>query len=203
MLFVVSKNTIFISTLFREEPFLFLTHRVLPLVGLAILIVTVMSFNWHYSTLASGRGLFLFHESLRLGIVKNELVDNLKLDIENEVFGFQIDIDSLLELLNEPVLYKHISKYPTVERDLNFVIDETIKAGEIVNKIRNMKIRQLKSIIPTNIFRHASIGKSKKSIVYNIIFQDDTKTLEDKDVNSIIDEIISIVKVNYNAKLRA
>jgi len=73
VLFVVSKNTIFISTLFREEPFLFLTHRVLPLVGLAILIVTVMSFNWHYSTLASGRGLFLFHESLRLGIVKNEL----------------------------------------------------------------------------------------------------------------------------------
>ena len=138
-----------------------------------------------------------------VGIVKNELVDNLKLDIENEVFGFQIDIDSLLELLNEPVLYKHISKYPTVERDLNFVIDETIKAGEIVNKIRSMKIRQLKSITPTNIFRHASIGKNKKSIVYNIIFQDDTKTLEDKDVNSIIDEIISIVKVNYNAKLRA
>jgi phenylalanyl-tRNA synthetase beta subunit len=39
--------------------------------------------------------------------------------------------------------------------------------------------------------------------VYKLIFQDDTKTLEDKDVNSIIDEIISIVKVNYNAKLRA
>jgi phenylalanyl-tRNA synthetase beta chain len=109
----------------------------------------------------------------------------------------------LFELLAEPILYKHISKYPTVERDLNFVIDESIKAGEIVAKINSMGISQLKSITPTNKFRHASIGENNKSIVYNLIFQDDTKTLEDKDVNSIIDEIISIVKVNYNAKLRA
>ena len=136
------------------------------------------------------------------GIVNNALVKSLKLDIEKEVFGFQIDVDTLLELLDEPVLYKNISKYPTVERDLNFVIDESIKAGEIVDKIRGLKISQLKSITPTNIFRHVSIGEDKKSIVYNLIFQDDTKTLEDKDVNSIIDEIISIVKVNYNAKLR-
>ena len=137
------------------------------------------------------------------GIVNNALVTSLKLDIENDVFGFQINVDSLLELLDESVLYKHISKYPTVERDLNFVIDESIKTGEIVDKIRRIKIRQLKSITPSNIFRHVSIGEDKKSIVYNLIFQDDTKTLEDKDVNSIIDEIISIVKVNYNAKLRA
>jgi phenylalanyl-tRNA synthetase beta chain len=138
-----------------------------------------------------------------VGIIKNTLINDLKLDIENEVFGFNIDTDSLLELLDEPVLYKHISKFPTVERDLNFVIDESIKVGEIEDNILGMKIGQLKSITPTNIFRHESIGENKKSIVYNLIFQDDTKTLEDKDVNSIIDEIIRIVKVNYNAKLRA
>ncbi len=137
------------------------------------------------------------------GIVKSGLLKRLQLDIDNDVFGFQIDTDSLLELLDKPVLYKHISKYPTVERDLNFVIAESIKAGAIVDKILSMGISQLKSITPTNIFRHESIGENNKSIVYNLIFQDDTKTLEDKDVNSIIDEIISIIKVNYNAKLRA
>ena len=137
------------------------------------------------------------------GVIDRKLVNKLNLDIKNNVFSFTVDINSLLELLAEPVFYKQISKYPTVERDLNFVIDESIKVGEIVDKILNMNIRQLKSITPTNLFRHASLGENKKSIVYNLIFQDDTKTLEDKDVNSIIDEIISIVKVNYNAKLRA
>ncbi|NHZ86185.1 MAG: phenylalanine--tRNA ligase subunit beta, partial [Planctomycetia bacterium] len=133
------------------------------------------------------------------GIVNSELIKNLKLDIENKVFRFEIDIDILLTLLAEPVLYKQISKFPTIQRDLNFVIAESVKAGEIIAKIKSMGIRQLKSITPTNLFRHASLGENKKSIVYNLIFQDDTKTLEDKDVNSIIDEIISIVKVNYNA----
>ena len=61
----------------------------------------------------------------------------------------------------------------------------------------------LRSITPTNIFRHESLGDNKKSIVYKLIFQDDSKTLEDKDVNPIIEEIISIVKVKFNAKLRA
>ncbi len=137
------------------------------------------------------------------GIIDRTLVKKLNLDIENNVYGFSVDMDSLLELLSEPVIYKQISKYPTVERDLNFVIDESIKTGEIVDKVNGMGIGQLKSITPTNIFRHESLGDNKKSIVYNLIFQDDTKTLEDKDVNSIIDGIISIVKVSYDAKLRA
>jgi len=138
-----------------------------------------------------------------VGIVNSDLEKKLQLDVDNDIFGFQIDVDSLLELLDEPTIYKQISKYPSVTRDLNFVINESIQAGEIQNKVRTMKISQLRSITPTNIFRHDSIGENKKSIVYNLIFQDDTKTLEDKDVNSIIDEIISIVKVKFNAKLRS
>ncbi len=137
------------------------------------------------------------------GIVKSELISNLKLDIDNEVFGFELDVDTLLDLLTETTFYKQISKFPKVERDLNFVIDESVNSGEIVDIIQSMKINQLKSITPTNIFRHESIGENNKSVVFNLIFQDDIKTLEDKDVNSIIDEIISIVKVKFNAKLRA
>ncbi|NHZ87390.1 MAG: phenylalanine--tRNA ligase subunit beta, partial [Planctomycetia bacterium] len=68
------------------------------------------------------------------GIVNSELINTLKLDIENEVFGFEIDVDLLLEFLSDPVFYKQISKFPTIERDLNFVIDESVKAGEIIDK---------------------------------------------------------------------
>jgi phenylalanyl-tRNA synthetase beta chain len=138
-----------------------------------------------------------------IGSINSELINKLKLDIENEIFGFTVNVDALLEILAEPVLYRQVSKYPTVERDLNFVLDRSIKIGEIVDKIKNMGISQLKLITPTNLFHHESLGENKRSIVYKLIFQDDTKTLEDKDVNSIIDGIISIVKVNYNAKLRA
>ncbi len=136
------------------------------------------------------------------GIIRKTIINKLQLDIDNEVFGFAFDADNLIELLNEPIFYNHVSKYPTVERDLNFVIDESINTGEIISKIQKNNINSLKSIKPVNIFRDSSLGENKKSIVYKLIFQDDSKTLEDKDVNSIIDDIISMVKVKFNAKLR-
>jgi len=137
------------------------------------------------------------------GTVSKDYINKLKLDIGDDVFGFVFETDKLIQLLNKPVYYKAISKYPTIERDLNFVIDEEINAGDIVNKIQKMNLKLLKLVTPMNIFRHASLGENKKSIVYKLVFQDVSKTLEDKDVNPIIEEIISIVKVKFYAKLRA
>jgi phenylalanyl-tRNA synthetase beta subunit len=47
-----------------------------------------------------------------------------------------------------------------------------------------------------------ALGKIKKSVVFEMIFQHKEKTLEDKDVNHIIDEIIDIAQSKFNAKLR-
>ena len=58
------------------------------------------------------------------------------------------------------------------------------------------------SVEPSNIFRHKSLGDNNKSVTINLIFQSSTKTLEDKDVNLIIDEIIKVISNKYSAKLR-
>ena len=64
-------------------------------------------------------------------------------------------------------------------------------------------IKILISVSPVEIFEdEKNIGENKKSITYEMVFQDREKTLEDKDVNPIIDEIIDIAKKNFNAKLR-
>ena len=47
------------------------------------------------------------------------------------------------------------------------------------------------------------VGEGLKSVTFSIVFQSSSKTLEDKDVNSIIDEIIHVADNNFNAKLRA
>ena len=61
----------------------------------------------------------------------------------------------------------------------------------------------LKWINPVNLYRHDSLGNDKKSIVFKMIFQSETKTLEDKEINSIIDEIITNVTSKFKAELRA
>jgi len=47
-----------------------------------------------------------------------------------------------------------------------------------------------------------SVGENKKAVALKLRFQSDSKTLEDKDVNSVINEIIRVVSKNFSAKLR-
>ena len=54
-----------------------------------------------------------------------------------------------------------------------------------------------------NIFKdEISIGEHNKSVTFSIIFQHPAKTLEDKDVNFVINEIIKVISNKYSAKLR-
>ena len=75
--------------------------------------------------------------------------------------------------------------------------------GPIIELINKKGGKNLISVNPIEIFEDKNnIGLNKKSITYEMIFQDAEKTLEDKDVNPIIDEIIDIAENKFNAKLR-
>ena len=88
------------------------------------------------------------------------------------------------------------------ERDLNFVIDNDLTSGSIIDFILSKKFDFLINIVPVSIFKHSTLGPNKKALSLNLIFQSDSKTLEDKVVNPIIDGIIEVVSKKFNAKLR-
>ena len=117
-------------------------------------------------------------------------------------YGFQIDLDMLNQFATATPSFDHIVSYPIVERDLNFVLEEKILIGDLVSTIKENGKDILISVEPSNIFRHKSLGDNNKSVTINLIFQSSTKTLEDKDVNLIIDEIIKVISNKYSAKLR-
>ena len=136
------------------------------------------------------------------GKISNEIINQQGLD-NSEIFGFEIDLGQILNLLKElKISFKPINYLPKIERDINFVIDETIKIGDIVDSIEKYRFSNLINIEPLNIFRDTSIGKSKKAITLNFHFQNASKTLEDNDVNLVINEIINVVSKNFSAKLR-
>ena len=81
-------------------------------------------------------------------------------------------------------------------------MDEKIQVGNVNSTIQNNGKNILLKSEPLNIFRQESLGKGKKSVSFNLIFQSSSKTLEDKDVNPVIDAIIRVVSKKYSAKLR-
>ena len=120
--------------------------------------------------------------------IKNEMNSNIQ-----EVYGFELMLDHILKNMKEIKLYTPVSIYPKIERELNFILPNTLNSGEILTLIKNSGKGLIKRINPVNLYRHDSLGNDKKSIVFKIIFQSESKTLEDREVNSIIDHIITKV----------
>ena len=119
-----------------------------------------------------------------------------------DAYGFELMTDHLLKYMKGVTLYTPISKFPKIERELNFLLTNNLDSGEIMTCIKNSGKSLIKRINPVNLYRHDSLGNDKKSIVFKMIFQSESKTLEDREVNLIIDEIITKVTSKFKAELR-
>ncbi len=136
-----------------------------------------------------------------IGMISPRFASTMQLDTDL-CYGFQFDLNALIAIADKQPSYAGIVNYPVVERDLNFVMDESIRVGDVMDTISKNGRGILIQSEPINIFRHKSVGEGQKAIAINLVFQSASKTLEDKDVNSVIDGIIKVVSNKFGAKLR-
>ena len=136
-----------------------------------------------------------------MGQLSSKFNNLLNLDI-GKTYGFQFDLNQLMKLADLESKYKPVIVYPSMTRDLNFLLNESVRVGDLIMTINKNGKGILTKSEPLNIFRDSSIGKENKAVAVNLIFQSSKKTLEDKDVNPVIDEIIRVVSKKYSAKLR-
>ena len=138
----------------------------------------------------------------RLGRISKDWIDLMGLDLE-KAYGFEIDLEPIKQMLGKRKTFKKIIPYPKVIRDLNLVIPNEQEVGpimEIFHKYGKKLITQSEAV---NLFEdEETVGDGFKSVTFSLIFQDPSKTLEDKDVNPIIDEIIRVAEKTFDAKLR-
>ncbi|MBT5115650.1 MAG: hypothetical protein HOM27_06205, partial [Candidatus Marinimicrobia bacterium] len=110
----------------------------------------------------------------------------------------------LLKMMNGKKQFKTVSLFPKIQRDLNLVMPKTQNTGPV----EAMILKKGKNIIidakPINIFiDEDALGEGLKSVTFSIEFQHTTKTLEDKDVTPVINDIIRIAEKDFLAKLRS
>lgn len=134
-----------------------------------------------------------------MGVLHPRLADAL--DLQQDVILFELNIDSLI---NSPVpLYKAISKYPQIRRDLSFLVDEQIGAMQIEQVIRDAaKENWLKTFDVFDVYTGKGIPEGKKSLAVALTLQDDTRTLVDTEINLLISAIIKALENKFAIILR-
>ncbi|MBQ1580986.1 MAG: phenylalanine--tRNA ligase subunit beta, partial [Prevotella sp.] len=89
-----------------------------------------------------------------------------------------------------------ISKYPAVSRDLALLIDKNIEFAQIEQIARQSEKKLLKKVELFDVY------EGKKSYAVNFILQDEEKTLNDKQIDAIMNKLIANLKSKLNAELR-
>ena len=135
-----------------------------------------------------------------------ELVGAKKLaqfDIKQAVGFLNFDLSTLFNAyLSGSVKYQEISKYPSVERDLALVIDQTISYSAIEQVIKTVQLDALKETRVFDIFESDKLGLNKKSVAINFVFNAGSATLTDTEIDGMMQKLIAAFEKNIQAAIR-
>lgn len=136
-----------------------------------------------------------------MGTVCHKLLK--KMDIEQDMFFADINWNNLMRAIKKnETLYHDISKFPSVSRDLALLIDKNVEFEQIEQIARQTEKKLLKSVELFDVYEGKNLPEGKKSYAVNFILQDETKTLNDKQIEAIMTKLINNLKQKLGAELR-
>lgn len=127
-----------------------------------------------------------------------------KMDIRQDVYFADVNMDALTKVMRKSnVLFSELNKFPTMRRDLALVIDNSVKFQDIAAIANKVGKKLLKKINLFDVYEDAErLGEGKKSYAVSFVFEDVTKTLKDKDVDKVMNNLIREYEGKLNAVIR-
>ena len=147
---------------------------------------------------------------LHPGVQANIILDGKNIGIigkmhpnitKDDIYVFEFELNSLIGKSSK-LKYKEAYKYPSISKDMAFIIDRKIESGDIIKTIKKASGNILKEVNVFDIYMGNNIDKNKKSIAFNLLYNGDTKTLTDEEVMELFNKAIKEVEDKYNAILR-
>ena len=150
--------------------------------------------------------LGMFKNDKRIAVL-GEVTKEYKsiIGINQDVYYASIDIDLLLNnLTSELHKYMNISKFPSVNRELNFLFNNDIHYSEIeILLFQNSKIKKLISMSLSDVYIDKKLPEGKKSYTLSFRLMDNEKTLTEKEIQSTMNKIQNIIENKFIATLRS
>lgn len=170
-------------------------------VGLALNAIQIEEFeNSIFSTglrykLRSGKTV------AELGVVSRAM---LKLtDVEQPVYFAEINWDELLKATRKvKVSYVELPKYPAVRRDLALLIDKSVKFADIERLAYQTENKLLKEVTLFDVYEGKNLPAGKKSYAVSFLLQDESQTLNDVQIDKVMNKLIQAVQTKLDAQLR-
>ncbi len=140
-------------------------------------------------------------EIINFGLVCSKLLKAFDIDVP--VYFSEINWDSILKKSSKKAItYTEIPKFPEVKRDLALVLNKEVKFEQVKAIAQKIEKKLLKRISLFDVFEGEKLGADKKSYAVSFILQDETKTLNDKQIDKIMNKLMSTYERDLGAIIR-
>lgn len=151
---------------------------------------------------ASGMNILTFNRQIgSFGITSGNILK--KFDIDTDVFFAEMNWDALLkETSASEVHFSEISRFPSVSRDLALLVDKSVTFAAIEQTAKKAERKLLKELSLFDVYEGKNLPEGKKSYAVNFVLQDKEKTLNDKQIDAVMQKIQQNLEKELGALLR-
>lgn len=123
-----------------------------------------------------------------------------KLDLSQRVYVFELSA-SCFENARIPQ-FEPVSRFPSVRRDLAVIVDDNVSALALEEVIRRHAGAQLMNLQLFDVYKGKGIDSGRKSVAFGLTFQDQSRTLEDDDIEAALTPVLTALASEFGATLR-
>ena len=124
-------------------------------------------------------------------------------DIDNEVYYADLNWKELMKAIKScKVNFTELTKFPAVKRDLALLLDKKVQFAEIEKIAYDTEKKLLKSVELFDVYEGKNLEAGKKSYAVSFTLQDENATLNDKQIDKIMQKLIANLQNKLDAKLR-
>ncbi len=124
-------------------------------------------------------------------------------DIKQPVYFLDIDFQGLVQLVSaQKIVYKEVPKFPAVQRDLALILSKETTFDAIEKVVLKLGLKKLQNIRLFDVFENEKLGQNKKSMAISFTFLDEEKTLVDKEVDNMMQQLIQAFEKQLLAEIR-
>lgn len=127
-----------------------------------------------------------------------------KMDIKNPVFFADFHFENVLKAVSgSKVQFVELNKFPLVRRDLALVVDQSVSFGDIRQLAAKTAKKMLKEVNLFDVFEdEQKLGAGKKSCAVSFVFEDPEKTLQDKEIDALMGQLVGMFEGKLGAQIR-
>jgi phenylalanyl-tRNA synthetase beta chain len=165
--------------------------------------------EYHFSTcdnlswLHPGQSAYICHENQKIGVIgalHPNIIKQIKVRSKLPIV-FELSLPQIDSKILPNCVYP--SKFPSVSRDITFVIDCKQSVQSLLDCLKKIDIIALSDTEIIDLYEGKNIGVGKKSVTLNLIFQLNDQTLTDQQIDTWMSQVVNQVKSNVKAEIRS